>query len=568
VLLIDKKQIILVAEGGGLHMTGKTRTDLVGRSLPEVLPDEVLKELQPLHKAALMDIPAEKDIPYQEGLLHVQVVPVREGHAPVHAALVIATDVTKQRERERMLQESEACLKSVFDHALVGIYRTTPEGRILMANPALVSMLGFASFEELSRRNLSVDGFETSTPRSFFLEEIEKKGYALGVETTWKRADGRPIYVRDSASAIRDQKGATIYYEGTVEDITERKLMEDRMRREKEFASSIIEAARSLVVGLDEQGRVVLFNKECEAVTGWDRQDAQGKVWFENFVSERTRPMTELAFDRMRQGISSQWMDSLVTMDEEKTIIWQNTMVKRDEGEIVVSIGVDITDKERYKAQIEQLNQSLRIVNSILRHDIQNDLTVAGGSLELYRSKGDERLLDMTQSSMKKISYLISKMKELESIISTNELKMLSARNLVKEVVSHYSSFPVEFEVEGDCMIFADEALVPALDNIINNAIVHGRTERIKVVIRKDPEQRSCEMRIADYGKGVPPEIKGMIFQEGFRYGEMGNTGLGLYIVKKTMERYGGQVSVEDNQPKGAVFVLRFKSGGPSSQTR
>jgi signal transduction histidine kinase len=75
-------------------------------------------------------------------------------------------------------------------------------------------------------------------------------------------------------------------------------------------------------------------------------------------------------------------------------------------------------------------------------------------------------------------------------------------------------------------------------------------------------------MRIADYGKGVPPEIKGMIFQEGFRYGEMGNTGLGLYIVKKTMERYGGQVSVEDNQPKGAVFVLRFKSGGPSSQTR
>jgi signal transduction histidine kinase len=118
----------------------------------------------------------------------------------------------------------------------------------------------------------------------------------------------------------------------------------------------------------------------------------------------------------------------------------------------------------------------------------------------------------------------------------------------------------VEFDVEGDCMIMADEALIPALDNIINNAIVHGRTGKVMVEIRSDPVRKTCEMRIADLGRGVPPEIKGLIFQEGFRYGETGNTGLGLYIVKKTMERYGGQVLVEDNQPRGAVFVLRFKN--------
>jgi len=560
VLIVDSHQQIQVAEGGSLHMTGTGRADLVGMSLTDVLQPDILKEVQVLHKQALADDPCAKDIPFDGGLLHLQVVPVREGDAPVHAALIMATDVTRQREKERALLESESRLKSVFDNALVGIYRTTPDGKILMANPALINMLGFASFEEMSMRNLNLDGFETPGQRRFFIDQIEKEGFALGMETTWQRADGRPIYVRDSACAIKGQEGETLYYEGTVEDITERKVMEDKMLREKELVSSIIEAAKSLIVGLDAAGDVVLFNKECEIVTGWNRQDAQGKNWFETFVSERTRPMAELAFDRMRQGTSTQWVDSLVTMEEEKTIIWQNTLLKRDEGEMMLSIGVDITDKERYKAQIEKLNQSLRIVNSILRHDIMNDLSVASGSLELFRSKRDDKLLEMAQSSMGKISNLIRKMKELESIISTNELKPMSGRDVVLEVVSHYSSFPVEFEVEGDCKMLADEALIPALDNIINNAIVHGRTDKIKVAILSDPERNSCEMRIADFGKGVPPEVKGMIFQEGFRHGDTGNTGLGLYIVKKTMERYGGQVLVEDNQPRGAVFVLRFKN--------
>lgn len=567
VLMVDRRQRIMVAEGGGLRLIGIERSNLVGRTMSETLPREMLEEVAPLHGQALLDIPSEKEMRFARGMLHLQVVPVREGDAPASGALLLFTDVTKQREQERALQESEARLKSVFDHALIGIYRTTPDGKILMANPALVRMLGFSSFEELARRDLNNEGFDISMRRSEHLAEIERDGYATGLETTWRRADGKMIQVRDNATAIKDRDGRTIYYEGTVEDITEHKRMEEQVRRDKDFISSIIEASKSLVVGLDEKGEVVLFNNECEAVTGWDRADAQGKNWFRNFVSERSRAMSELAFDRAMGGQSSQWVDSVTTTEGEKVIIWQNTLVKREEGSIVVSIGVDITEKERYKAQIEELNQSLRIVNSILRHDIMNDLTVAGGSLELFRKNRDEKLISMAEASMKKISDLIRKMKELESIISTHELKVVSARDVLREVVSHYSSLPVQFEVEGDCLIWADEALVPALDNIVNNAIVHGRTDRVEVTIKAEPGGQTCQVRIADLGKGVPAEIKGMIFQEGFRYGETGNTGLGLYIVKKTMERYGGKVSVEDNEPRGAVFVLRFRSGNQLAKT-
>ena len=67
------------------------------------------------------------------------------------------------------------------------------------------------------------------------------------------------------------------------------------------------------------------------------------------------------------------------------------------------------------------------------------------------------------------------------------------------------------------------------------------------------------EIRIADNGIGIPDEIKGRIFEEDFSHGEEARTGLGLYIVKKTMENYGGSVRVEDNTPKGSVFVLKLK---------
>jgi signal transduction histidine kinase len=185
---------------------------------------------------------------------------------------------------------------------------------------------------------------------------------------------------------------------------------------------------------------------------------------------------------------------------------------------------------------------------------------VAVGSLQLYRDRGDIRHLDIADRAMRKCATLIRKMKELESILSSSALRAMSAREVLREVLGGYSSSPVEFEVEGEGLLLADEAIVPALDNVIGNALMHGRSDRLSIQVRTSEDRRWCDIRVCDQGKGVPDEIKELVFQEGFRYGDTGNTGLGLYIVRKTMERYGGEVHVEDNQPSGAAFVLRFRA--------
>jgi len=139
------------------------------------------------------------------------------------------TDITERRRAEAALRESEERFKSILDNAVVGIYRTTPDGRILMANPELVRMLGHSSFEELAQRNLEEKAYEPQYPRAAFKERIERDGKVIGLEATWLRRDGTPVFIRESAVAVRDDAGQTLYYEGTVEDITERKQAEERV---------------------------------------------------------------------------------------------------------------------------------------------------------------------------------------------------------------------------------------------------------------------------------------------------------------------------------------------------
>ena len=143
----------------------------------------------------------------------------------------IIRDVTERKRAQEALQDSELRFRSLYENATIGLYRTTPDGKILLANPALVKMLGYTSFQKLAERNLEKDGFESSSHRKEFLEKIERDGEVTGYESKWIRQDGRVIFVLESARSIRDSQGKTMYYDGTLENITERKLLEDQMRQ-------------------------------------------------------------------------------------------------------------------------------------------------------------------------------------------------------------------------------------------------------------------------------------------------------------------------------------------------
>ena len=133
------------------------------------------------------------------------------------------------KQAEQALRESETQLKSIFENTAIGIYRTTPDGRILMANPVLVRMLGYSSFEGLAQRNLENEGFDPSYSRSTFKAKIEREGRIALLESAWKRRDGSTFYACESAIAIRDEEGNIRYYEGTVEDISEQKQAQQKI---------------------------------------------------------------------------------------------------------------------------------------------------------------------------------------------------------------------------------------------------------------------------------------------------------------------------------------------------
>ena len=133
------------------------------------------------------------------------------------------------------LRESEEDFRSLVENATIGVYRTTPDGRILMANPTLLKMLGCPDFESLARRNLEEEGFEPAYSRTDFREQIEKEGQVIGLEAAWRKSDGSVIFVRESARAIRGADGAVLWYDGSVEDVTARKRAEHSLRQRASF---------------------------------------------------------------------------------------------------------------------------------------------------------------------------------------------------------------------------------------------------------------------------------------------------------------------------------------------
>jgi two-component system cell cycle sensor histidine kinase/response regulator CckA len=149
------------------------------------------------------------------------------------------------RQVEEAWRDSDRRYHQLFEHAQVGIYRTTPDGKILEANPALLGMLGYESLEQLSACSLEEQGsYLPQYSRKKFREMVEK-GEVRGLESEWRRADGQTVFVRENARAFRDGDGRVLCYDGTVEDFTEHKQLEIQRRQ-----SSKMEAIGQLAGGV------------------------------------------------------------------------------------------------------------------------------------------------------------------------------------------------------------------------------------------------------------------------------------------------------------------------------
>ncbi|MCK9226172.1 MAG: PAS domain S-box protein [Syntrophorhabdaceae bacterium] len=140
----------------------------------------------------------------------------------------LVQELKRRQQVEDMLRRGAERYKNLFENSPLGIYRTNPDGKILMANPTLIRMMGYASFDEF----YAVRSFKKSCEPTYLNKKIkdrlEREGRVRGFEARWKVGrNGTVMYVMENARAIRDAEGKTLYYEGTVEDITERKKAEE-----------------------------------------------------------------------------------------------------------------------------------------------------------------------------------------------------------------------------------------------------------------------------------------------------------------------------------------------------
>lgn len=137
-----------------------------------------------------------------------------------------------------------------------------------MANPTIVKMLGYSSFEELASRDLSKDGFEPDYSREMFQRIIESEGEIIGLESAWTRRDGTVLNVRESARVVRGTDGGVLYYEGTVEDISERHVAEEALRKSEAKHRRITENMSDVVWTADLDMKTTYISPSIERLLG------------------------------------------------------------------------------------------------------------------------------------------------------------------------------------------------------------------------------------------------------------------------------------------------------------
>lgn len=142
-------------------------------------------------------------------------------------------DITERKRVEEQLQQAERKYRTVFENAQEGIYRTTPEGRFIMANQAMARILGYDSPEELIEgiTDIAHQLYVHPEERRNVIELIERQGFAKNDELQWYRKDGQTIWIHRTMQAVRDENGQLLYLDGIVEDITDRKESFDRLRK-------------------------------------------------------------------------------------------------------------------------------------------------------------------------------------------------------------------------------------------------------------------------------------------------------------------------------------------------
>ena len=213
-------------------------------------------------------------------------------------------DITERKRAAEAVKASEEKYRSIFENSVEGIFQTSPDGRFFSINPALARMMGFNTVEEMmnSYTDIEQQHYVRHVDRAVFKQTLEKYGIIKNFETELYRKDRSNIWVSINAQAFRDRNGKLLYYEGTIEDISERKKTEDALRNEREKFRILSEYSPFGMAMINRDGTFAYINPKFKELFGYNLDDIpDGRTWFRKAYPDKD----------YRHTVISVWIDQM-----------------------------------------------------------------------------------------------------------------------------------------------------------------------------------------------------------------------------------------------------------------
>lgn len=488
----------------------------------------------------------------------------------VVGASVLGRDVTEQREKELRFTE-------LFETLQEGVYFSTPDGQLLDANPALVSMLGYQEKKDLLLADPAALNFDSATP--VLGRAVDDRGGVRTREIRLRRKDGKPAVFLDSSRAVWDTAGNIIRYQGTLVDITEKRSMERQLAQQEEFRRRLLESFPDLILVVDLGERYTFASARARDLLGYEPQDMIGKKITD--LEDHSPELAALYRDVVsgKQVFGSAEYSARHRSGNWRTMRASGSQLVDAEGKIsgvIISVR-DITIERKLEQQVVQ-SERLAAMGAMIggvAHELNNPLTSILGVSELLQDTESNEVtrkqLSMLQQQARRAAEIVQNLTYFARPPAPGKSKI----NLVELVERTLNLHAYSLRKNNITVDFLKELGVPyalgdphQLMQVFLNLIVNAEQairearEKGTLRIRLGKGEGSVWVSFHDDGPGIPKENLASIFDPFYTTKRPGRgTGLGLSICKSVMKEHNGSVEAANAPDGGAVFTLTLPTG-------
>lgn len=472
-------------------------------------------------------------------------------------------DAVREQRAEKLLREAESRLRQITENMQDMLLLTDINFTITYASSSVKWILGYEPREVIGKSIYQFIHPDDLTKRMETAEKVFEDRFGGKLEIRCRRADGSYALVEGVGKTVTDENGQITGVVITSRDITERKKSSEKNR----LQARLLNAVGQTIVATDLKGNIIYWNRAAEQLYGWQEAEVLGRNIVDITPAETSK---EQAMDIMnRLIVGEHWSGEFIAKRRDGTIfaaIVTNAPITDDKGEIIGVIGVstDITEQKWMQevfddaiGKVVELNEKLRVVEGLTRHDIRNKLSALNGRLYLLKKRfGDNPEALQQLKEMESVSQQMLRIIEFEKIyvqVGVEELSYIDVERHFNEAAFLFSDLKgatLVNECQG-LMVFADSLLRQLFYNLIDNTLKYGeKTRRIRAHYKEEKNQ--VKLIYEDDGVGIPGDVKSHLFQEGYGTG----TGYGLYLIKKICEAYGWTIEETGKEGQGAQFTM------------